>query len=106
MAAMRDPTDLRSQEADQTEQQRRGDLKQQREIEDLKWLLAHPQGRRIAWQWMGDAGVFRSTFNQSGSVMAFNEGQRAQGLKLLMLVMAHAPEAFTKMQREAKADEH
>lgn len=103
---MRDPTDLRSQESDQAADQRRAELKQQRDIEDLKWLLAHPQGRRIAWQWMGDAGVFRSTFNQSGSVMAFNEGQRAQGLKLLTSIMAHAPDAFTKMQKEAKADEH
>jgi cation transport regulator ChaC len=103
---MRDPTDLRSQESDQTDQQRRDELKQQREIEDLKWLLAHPQGRRIAWRWMGEAGVFRGTFNQSGSVMAFNEGKRAQGLALLMQIMAHAPDAFTKMQKEAKADEH
>ena len=103
---MRDPTDLRSQESDDAADQRRAERKQQREIEDIKWLLAHPQGRRIAWQWMGDAGVFRSTFNPSGSVMAFNEGQRAQGLKLLMTVMAHAPDAFTKMQKEAKADEH
>ena len=106
MAAMRDPTDLRSQESDAADSQQRDDLKQRQEIEDLKWLLAHQQGRRIAWRLMGDAGVFRSTFNHSGSVMAFNEGQRAQGLKLLMAVMAHAPDAFTKMQKEAKADEH
>lgn len=106
MAAMRDPTDLRAHESDQTAEQRRDELKQRQETEDLKWLLAHQQGRRIAWRLMGDAGVFRSTFNHSGSVMAFNEGQRAQGLKLLMQVMAHAPDAFTKMQKEAKADEH
>lgn len=106
MAAMRDPTDLRAQEDDEASEQRLGDLKHRQEIEDLKWLLAHQQGRRIAWRLMGDAGVFRSTFNHSGSVMAFNEGQRAQGLKLLMSVMAHAPDAFTKMQKEAKADEH
>ena len=100
---MRDPTDLRAQESETTAEDRRAELKQRREIEDLKWLLAHRQGRRIAWKLMGDAGVFRSVFNHSGSVMAFNEGQRSQGLKLLMSIMEHAPEAFTLMQKEAKA---
>lgn len=103
---MRDPTDLRSHESEHTDQERRDELKQRQEIEDLKWLLAHPAGRRIAWRLMAEAGVFRSTFNQSGSVMAFNEGQRAQGLKLLTAIMETAPDAFTKMQKEAKADEH
>jgi hypothetical protein len=35
-----------------------------------------------------------------------DEGQRAQGLKLLTAIMETAPDAFTKMQKEAKADEH
>lgn len=103
MVTTRDPTDLRAQEADTDAQQHRHNLKQQQEIEDFKWLLAHRQGRRIVWKLMGDAGVFRSTFNHSGSVMAFSEGQRSQGLKLLTAVMEHAPEAFTLMQKEAKA---
>lgn len=100
---MRDPTDLRAQESDQAAEQQRGELRQRQATEDLKWLLAHRQGRRIAWQWLADAGVFRSTFNHSGSVMAFNEGQRCQGLKLLTAIMEHAPDAFTLMQKEAKA---
>lgn len=106
MAAPRDPTDLRAHEFEDAESQRAEELKQRQEIEDLKWLLAHKAGRRIAWRLMGDAGVFRSTFNHSGSVMAFHEGQRAQGLKLLMAIMANVPDAFTTMQKEAKADEH
>lgn len=100
---MRDPTDLRERESDAEAQQQRHDIKQRQETEDLKWLLAHRQGRRIVWKLLGDAGVFRSTFNHSGSVMSFQEGQRSQGLKLLTAVMEHAPDAFTLMQKEAKA---
>lgn len=103
MAAPRDPTDLRAQENEISADEKRIELKQRREIEDLKWLLAHRQGRRIVWKQLGEAGVFRSVFNHSGSVMAFNEGQRAQGLKLLASIMEHAPDAFTLMQKEAKA---
>lgn len=49
--------------------------------------------------------VFGSVFHTSGSVMAFNEGRRNLALQLLNEIMTHAPEAFTLMQREAKADE-
>ena len=54
---------------------------------------------------MSEAGVFRSTFHTSGSVMAFNEGTRSQGIKLLTQIMATNPDAFTLMQKEAKANE-
>lgn len=106
MATTRDPTDLRAQEANTEAQQQRYDLGLLQEIEDFKWLLKHRPGRRIVWKLMSDAGVFRSVFNHSGSVMAFNEGQRAQGLKLLMSIMEHAPEAFTLMQKESKPDDN
>src|SRR5690606_28317558 len=103
MATTRDPTDLRGQEVDTEAQQQRHYLKQRQETEDLKWLLAHRQGRRIECKLMGDAGIFRSMYNHSRGDMAFNDAQRSQGLKLLTMVMEHAPEAFTLMQKEAKA---
>lgn len=102
---MRDPTDIRAQEREAEDAERQAKFKQDGRVKDLKWLLAHRPGRRIAWQLLADAGVFRSSFNASGSVMAFNEGARSQGLKLLAEIMEHAPDAFTLMQKEAKADE-
>lgn len=101
----RDPTDLRSQSDEADDEDRRAKRKQRQDTEDLKWLLAHKPGRRIAWRLMSEAGVFTTTFNPSGSVMAFNEGRRNQGVKLLTEIMTHAPDAFTLMQKEAKADE-
>lgn len=101
----RDPTDLRSTAAEAETDKAKLTRDERQEQEDIKWLLAHRPGRRIAWKLMSDAGVFRTTFNTSGSVMAFNEGQRAQGLKLLAQIMALAPDAFTLMQKEAKANE-
>ena len=52
---------------------------------------------------MADAGVFRNPFNNSGSITAFQCGQMNQGQQILSAVMEHAPEAFTLMQKEAKA---
>lgn len=102
---MRDPVDTRAQEQEQAASELRAKRKQAEQVADLKWLMGHRAGRRIAWRLMADAGVFRSTFNASGSVMAFNEGKRAAGLQLLGEIMEHTPDAFTVMQREAKADE-
>lgn len=101
----RDPTDLRSQTDEVEAEEARLNREQRQEQEDLKWLLAHRAGRRIAWRLMSEAGVFRSTFHTSGSVMAFNEGTRSQGIKLLTQIMATNPDAFTLMQKEAKANE-
>ena len=102
---MRDPTDLQAQADEEEAETRRLTRKQRQEVEDIKWLLAHRPGRRIAWALLGDAGVFQSSFNHSGSVMAFNEGRRNLGLQMLAKIMEHAPDAFLTMQREAKADE-
>ena len=103
---MRDPIDTRANEALDKAQRQLQDRKAREHVEDLKWLLAHRQGRRLAWQWMAEARVFHSTFNHSGSVMAHNEGRRSMGLQLLTEIMEHSPEAFTQMQKEAKADDH
>lgn len=100
---MRDPTNIRDNAAlDQAEAARQA-AEARAEIEDLKWLLTHRPGRRFAWRLMGEAGVFRSTFHTSGSVMTFNEGKRAAGLQLLTQIMEHAPDAFLQMQNEAKS---
>jgi len=79
-------------------------LRDKRKVDDLLWLLSHEQGRRIAWQWMGDAGVFRNPFTQSDAQLAFNCGAMNEGQRLLDSVMRHAPEAFVQMMREAQAE--
>lgn len=70
--------------------------------EDIKWLMSSPRGRRIAWWLLEKAGVNRTSFNNSGSVMAFNEGQRNIGLMVQAQIIELAPEAYMTMLTEQR----
>lgn len=69
---------------------------------DIKWLMSSPRGRRVAWWLMEKAGVHRTSFNNSGSVMAFNEGQRNMGLMLQAQVIECSPDAYLTMLTEQR----
>lgn len=71
-----------------------------KEVEDVKWLMAHKAGRRFMWRLLDRAGVYRTSFNNSGSVTAFNEGQRNIGLFLVAEIQDIAPEQYLAMIKE------
>lgn len=75
--------------------------KEQR-IADMALLLSTRPGRRFIWGLMSDCGIFRSSFDNSGSVTAFNEGQRNVGLKVLADVNEAGPEQYLVMLRESQ----
>jgi hypothetical protein len=104
MTAPRDPTDTRELDADVSASERTDALKQRQAVEDLKWLVAHKPGRRLAWAWMARAGVFRNPFHTSGSLMAAQCGEMKMGQALLAEIMEHAPDAFLTMLKESKTD--
>lgn len=97
---MRDPNDLLAQEIEADAETAAAAEKRRREREDFKWLMAHPQGRRIVTRLLEEAGVARTSFNHSGSVMAFNEGKRHIGLFLTAEILESAPEGYFKLLRE------
>lgn len=97
---MKDLTDLRGQEREAERDEQVAREKRRRELDDLKWLMAHPQGRRIVGRLLEEAGVNRTTFNHSGSVMAFNEGKRHIGLFITAEVLEAAPEGYFKLLKE------
>lgn len=71
-------------------------------IEDVKWLMSSPRGRRLAWWLLDKAGVNRTSFNNSGSAMAFNEGQRNIGLMLQAQIIEQSPDAYMTMLNEQR----
>lgn len=73
-------------------------------VEDLRWVMSSPKGRRFMWWLIGLAGVYRPSFNNSGSVTAFNEGQRNVGLALLAQISEHCHGEFLRMQEEQRTD--
>lgn len=103
MATYTDPTDLRRQEHDAEADEAVARENRRKELEDLRWLLGHPQGRRVASRLLEEAGVFRSSFSHSGSVMAFNEGKRHMGLFITGELMEASPDGYFKLLKEFKA---
>ena len=100
---MRDPTDFQSQEREAKAEEVVARELRRKEVEDIKWLMAHPQGRRIVCRLLEEAGVNRTSFNHSGSLMAFNEGKRHLGLFLTAEVLQAAPEGYFKLLKEFQA---
>lgn len=96
-----DPTDIRSQERAKAEAEKRNKLAKDTEASDVKWLMKGKQGRRIVWRLLEQAGVFRLSFNTNAMQMAFNEGTRNYGNRLLALIHSTCPELYPVMLNEA-----
>lgn len=103
MATDKDPTDLNRLERDAEAEEAVARERRRKELEDLRWLLGHPQGRRIVSRLLDEAGVFRSSFNHSGSVMAFNEGRRHMGLFVTGELLEASADGYMKVLKEYKA---
>lgn len=96
-----DPTDIRSQERAAAETDLRRKFSKDTEESDLKWLMSSKRGRRIVWRQLDRAGVFRLSFNTNAMAMAFAEGNRNEGLRILAQIHAVCPELYPTMVREA-----
>lgn len=99
-----DPIDLRGQDRAAAEAERRDKLARETEEGDIKWLMASKRGRRIMWRLLDRAGVFRLSFNTNAMAMAFAEGNRNEGLRLLAQIHALCPELYTTMVKENAND--
>lgn len=74
----------------------------QQAAEDLKWLMADKRGRRVMWRLLESAGIYRASFTGEPLSSAHREGERNQGLKLMDLLLKHAPDRYIEMQKEAR----
>lgn len=101
-----DPLDITSQGRTKADRETRGKLVRETEAEDIKWLMGSKHGRRIVWRLLEQAGVFRLSFNTNSMTMAFNEGQRSSGNRILALVNAHCPDLYPVMAKEAANERH
>ena len=101
---MKDPIDLQAQEDEARAEQQTAEFKRKQEIDDLKWLMAHAQGRRIMARIFNRTGIRRTPFNTNGSTMAFNAGAQNVGLWLEGEVLDAAPDAYMRLLKEFARD--
>jgi hypothetical protein len=97
---MAETFDIQGQERERLLLEEKAKLQRKVEIDDLLWLMRDKRGRRIAHGQLERSGVFRSSFHTNALTMAFNEGGRNEGLRLLALLMQHCPELHTQMLKE------
>jgi hypothetical protein len=95
-----DPLDLRGQEKAKAQRDLRERLDRENEEGDVKWLMGNKRGRRVIWRLLDAAGIFRSSFNTNAMAMAFAEGNRNYGLRMLAIVHAQCPELYPVMMKE------
>lgn len=88
----------------QAQEKRRARLARAQRAADVRAVMAEPAGRRFVWGEVQRAGVFVTSFT-GNSATFFNEGARAQGLKLMAEVKTAAPDLYLQMFTEAVADE-
>ncbi|EML7012488.1 hypothetical protein PAG51_19805 [Klebsiella pneumoniae] len=97
-------TDFDEEELRIQNERKKHDL-EQREKDDIKFVMDSEQGRRVVWSLLEKGQVFGSCFNVDPHITAFNEGQRNLALVLLQRVMAHCPDQYLKMAAEASEQE-
>lgn len=103
MSTVEQPLNQEEQEAVDAQEAEARRLELLVEVDDLKWLMGEKQGRRIVWRLLSEAGVYRSSFSVDAAVMAFREGERNRGLKLLTEITEHCPDQLNRMTLESQA---
>lgn len=78
---------------------------EQREKDDIQFVMGSEQGRRVVWSLLEKGQVFGTCFNVEPHITAFNEGQRNLALVLFQRVMTHCPDQYLKMAAEASEQE-
>jgi len=69
--------------------------------EDLKFILATPQGRRYLHDLLDFCGLYRTSMTGSSETF-FREGMRSTGLKILSDIAEADQDAYLKMMTETK----
>ena len=99
-----DPFNIESQEATQADRALTARLARETEESDVRWLMSNRRGRRVLRRLLDQAGVFRSSFSTTAMQMAFNEGFRNYGLRMLDLIHTTCPELYPQMMKEQTHD--
>ncbi|HCC5991738.1 TPA: hypothetical protein ACNOH0_000930 [Enterobacter hormaechei] len=97
-------TDFDEEELRIQNERKKNDL-EQREKDDIKFVMDSEQGRRVVWGLLEKGQVFGTCFNVDPNITAFNEGQRNLALVLFQRVMTHCPDQYLKMAAEASEQE-
>lgn len=66
----------------------------------LTLVMSSVAGRRWVWLKLAEAQVFNEEQSLDGMYLAYRNGQRNAGLRLLAAITAHTPEMYLRMTQE------
>lgn len=75
------------------------------EQKQLQEIMAFKRGRAFVYRLLETCGIYRSSFASEALAMAFREGERNVGLRLLSEVTEVSPEKYHTMLKEARERE-
>lgn len=79
----------------------KAELIREQELNDLRWVCSHPQGRRFLWRLLSKCKVFGTIWDNSAKIH-YNSGQQDIG-HFIMAELAEADEEILfQMMKEAK----
>lgn len=80
------------------------DLAREKELNDIRFIMNDPRGRRFFWRLLGALRTYESVFDNSGSKMAYNSGRQDVGHFLMSEITQANPEAYLTMINEAQKE--
>lgn len=82
---------------------RRERTDREKELDDLRFVLGCPQGRRVFWRMIGRTGAFNPPVypaEENNSLRTFKDGERNIGLFLYEEILEAKPQRWIQMQQE------
>ncbi len=93
-----------AEECARQDKARQAEIRKAQASEDFQKLMAEKWGRRLVYGWLADAKVFNTIYNplspNSAMDMAFAEGRKQAGYKLLERSLRDTPEQYALMMKE------
>lgn len=84
------------------EAEKRSKRIEDRDIEDVSWVLSTKQGRRFYWRLMQKSGLDRISLVPSQQETGFREGERNVALRLKALAKQAGLETYQLMEKESE----
>ncbi len=75
----------------------------EKELNDLRFVLSTPQGRRVMFNIMAECKTFRSILHPSGSMVYYNAGQQDIGHWLQKEIIEADTDAYLKILKERQS---
>lgn len=77
-------------------------LKEERERESFKYVMADKRGRQFVFSILEACNVFQHNFDTNHAIMSFKEGKRNVGLEILARSNKHTPDNYIRLLKENK----